>query len=167
VKINLITTVPSVQLSNVGGTNDPRADKPKVDQQPEQNAVVASVRSPSPLSEETKKNLTFATQEVALDGEHTHKLSPSQQARAAIADHPELADLPFGQIVSAIARGEPPPTVASVSQHDEGSALDPVFDEPTIQPATESPAAEDVLTADHLISNVPTNSVTDEPLWSR
>jgi hypothetical protein len=166
VKINPITTVPSVQLSNMGGTNEARAEKPKVNQPPEQNAVVASVRSPSPLSEETKKSLTFAMQEIALNSEHTHKVSPAQQARAAIADHPELADLAFGHIVSAVARGEPLPTVTSESQHDEDSTLDPLLDEPTPHPMIESPVADDLSTADHLIPNVPTNPVTDEVLWA-
>ena len=32
--------------------------------------------------------------------------SPAQAARVAIADRPDLAEQPFGQLVSLIARGE-------------------------------------------------------------
>jgi hypothetical protein len=164
VKINPITTVSSVQLSNVGGTNEVRSGKPKANQPVVQDAAVASVTSPSPLSDETKKSLTFATQEVASHGEHTHKVPPSQQARAAIAANSELAAVPFGQIVSAIARGETLPTVAAESQHDEEPALDPVVDEPTTQPVTEPPAENLDPTADVLISDLPATGLTTDPV---
>ena len=155
-KINPITTVSSVQLWHVGG-NEARSDKPKANQPVVQDALVASFTSLSPLSEATRKTLTFVTQEVASRGEHTHKVPPSQQARAAIADNPELAGLPFGQIVSAIARGEPLPTVASESQHDEDSALDPVLDEPTTQPMNEPPTED-------LDPTVPAMGLTRDPV---
>ena len=84
-----------------------------------------------------------------------HKVPPAQQAREAIAANPELAGLPFGQVVSALARGEPLPTVAAVSQHDEKSVLDPVVDQTATQPVTEPPAEALDPTVDELISDVP------------
>ena len=68
-KISSITTVSPVQLSTVG-TTEARSNKSKADQPVTQDPIAASVTSPSPLSEETKKNLTFATQEVVSQGEH-------------------------------------------------------------------------------------------------
>jgi hypothetical protein len=163
VKINPITTVSPVQLSTVG-TNETRSNKSKADQPIAREPAAAAVASPSLLSEETKKNLTFVTQEVASQGEHTHKVPPAQQAREAIAANPELASLPFGQIVSALARGEPLPTVAAESQHDEESALDPVVDKLTSQPVADPPAEALDPTVDDLISDVPTTGVTTDPL---
>ena len=163
-KINPITNVSSVQLSSVGGTMEARSDKSKAHQPVSQEAVITSVTSPSLLSEETKKSLTFVTQEVASPGQHTHKVPPSQQARAAIAANPELAGLPFGQIVSAIARGEPLSTVAADSLDDEETALEPAVDEPTTQPVTDSPAEDIDPTVDNLVADVPATAPTTDPL---
>ena len=160
-KINPITTVSSVQLANVTGGTAGRSDPPKANQPVPQDTVIASITSPSPLSEGTKKSLTFATQEVGPHGEHTAKVPPSQQARAAIAANPELAGLPFGQIVSAIARGEPLPTVVGESEQEDEPALDPTVDEPTTQPVT----AEDLNpSADELIIDMPLTVPTIDPV---
>jgi hypothetical protein len=158
-KINPVTTISPVQLSNVG-TSEPRSDKSKANLPVAQDAVAASVTSAPPLTEETKKNLTFTTQEIASHSQHIHKVPPAQQAREAIAAHPELAGLPFGQIVSAIARGEPLPSVAAESQHEEEPVQDPAVDETTSQPVTEP--AVDIATVDELISSVPATGPTTD-----
>jgi hypothetical protein len=66
-----------------------------------------SVTFSYPLSAETLKHLTFATQKVAPQDEDAHKTPPAQQARAALAANPDLGDQPFGSLVSRIARGLP------------------------------------------------------------
>jgi len=46
-------------------------------------------------------------------GNPTDKQSPAQAARAAISGQPDLADQPFGKLVSDFARGITPPTVST------------------------------------------------------
>lgn len=47
----------------------------------------------------------------------TTKLPPAQAARAALVDHPELGNQPFGKLVSAFARGMPlPPAPTSAPE---------------------------------------------------
>lgn len=77
--------------------------------------------------------------------------SPAAQARAAIADNPELADAPFGRIVSQIARGETP----VVPPEEESAATDaptPPAPENTSEPpaadAGSPPAADSTANAD-------------------
>jgi hypothetical protein len=60
--------------------------------------------------------------------------SPAAQARAAIADNPDLASVPFGHIVSQIARGETP----VVSSEGEPEAPTP----PAPENVSEPPAAD-------------------------
>lgn len=67
----------------------------------------ASLPSLPPLTSETQAHVAAATQETAPERKYARHVPPSQQARAAILANPALADQPFGQIVSRIARGEP------------------------------------------------------------
>jgi hypothetical protein len=82
------------------------------------------VSSPSLLSAETSKNLTFATQDIA-ESDYIHKTPPAQEARAALSGNPEFGDPPFEAFVSAIARGEALPAV-SPSQPDHEQRREPL-----------------------------------------
>lgn len=45
----------------------------------------------------------------------TNRVPPAQAAREALAAHPDLAGLPFGKLVSALARGLPLPSVTTAA----------------------------------------------------
>jgi hypothetical protein len=57
---------------------------------------------------------------------HAHQ-SPAKAARELLANRPDLADKPFGQIVSKIARGEeivaPPPSEPTESVHPDSETV--------------------------------------------
>lgn len=76
--------------------------------------------------------------------------SPAQQARAAIAEHPELGEMPFGQVVSLIARGQPLP-IAPLPSSSAGEGTDPA---PVV-------SADDSVTA--VVPTVETGGVIDLP----
>jgi hypothetical protein len=72
----------------------------------------------------------------ALQGEDSpgkSAQSPAHRARAAIEANPALADLPFGQIVSRLARGLELPTV---------QAADPAVTEDPTAPADQTPPSD-------------------------
>jgi hypothetical protein len=171
VKINPTTTVSPAYVSNMVGANASSSDKPKAAHPVAHDSVVVTLTSVSPLSDETKKNLTFTAQEFASHSEHTHKIPPAQQARAALVADPSLAALPFGAIVSAIARGEPLPIAAPLLEPAVEPAPDPVEEELPTQPV-DAPLPEDVgpttvdLTPTEPASGLATDPVIDQLLGS-
>lgn len=163
-KINPPTTAFPVQPSKLRGIEEsPSAKQTLPAQSTPKEAVVASVTSPSPLSAETKKDLALATQEIGSNSEHIHKTPPAQQARAALAANPELGDLPFGALVSAIARGEPLPTPVSSSQSNEDPAPPPVTDEPIDTPPVDLTGEDQSPTTGELIDEL-ANALVSDPL---
>src|SRR3569832_1031092 len=94
-------------LSGQSAAENPTPTQPSSAALTASNAVQGgSVTFSPPLSPEMKALLASATQEIGPHGHNTDKLPPAQQARAAILANPELAHLPFGAVVSRIARGE-------------------------------------------------------------
>lgn len=162
-KINPLATAFPVQPSRLHRIEESSSAKQTLPtQSTPKEAVVASVTSPSPLSAEAKKDLALATQETASNSEHIHKTPPAQQARAALAANLGLGDLPFGALVSAIARGEPLPTVSS-SQSNEEPAPPPVTDEPTDTPPVDLTSADQSPTTGELIDEL-ANALVSDPL---
>ena len=168
-KINPISIaeVSRAQLFDARAVDNSSPPKPTP---PAQSAAVTSpsVTSLSPLSAETRKDLTFAMQQISPHDEHTHKIPPAQQARAALADNPDLGNRPFGAIVSRIARGEPLPTSDSSSQPNE-PVPSPVSDEltnvPPDDPVIEDQAPTGVDLLIEVLANPPENNpVIEEAL---
>ena len=158
-KVNPITTALPTQVSKLRGIEESLSAKPTATaHSASQETTIASVTSPSPLSTETKKNLAFATQEIASPSDHTHKIPPAKQARAALANNPELEALPFGALVSALARGVPLPTPVSSSQPNEDPTPPPVTDELTDTPPADSAAEDQSPTAHDIIVDEPANA---------
>jgi hypothetical protein len=69
---------------------------------------------PAPLSYETNPgagvNPELKPSQSLQEVNEKSQSTPAFEARKALADHPELADIPFGQVVSLLARGLPLPT---------------------------------------------------------
>ena len=136
--------------------------KPSSAAQPAVNAMErASVTFSSPLSPKMKALLTNATQEIEPQGGNAGKIPPAQQARAAILANPELADQPFGALVSRIARGE---SLEFNSTPDaDTETTDDVVEVPQeplpVPPATDNPSPEVPV----VIADGPTNSLAVEP----
>jgi hypothetical protein len=165
VKVNPLTTAFPVQPSKLRGIEEAPSDKQTLAAySAPQEVAVASVTSPSPLSAETKKDLALATQEIASNSEHTHKTPPAQQARAALADNPELGALPFGALVSAIARGEPLPTPVSSWQSNEEPEPPLVTDELTDTPPTDLAAGDQSPTTGELIVDELASALVSDPI---
>jgi hypothetical protein len=135
--------------------------KPSSAAQPTLNTVErASVMFHPLLSSETKAHLTATTQEIGPHGRSGDKIPPAQQARAAILDNPELADQPFGALVSRIARGEPlqfnstPPSDTATTADPASVPQGPI----PVQTATENPAPE----APIVVAEASTSSLVGE-----
>lgn len=82
----------------------------------------SSVRANPPvfstLSPETNWSLVEATQREPSSSEHAGK-STAHAARALIEERPDLAGLPFGKVVSMLARGLTPPAGSTPPAADE------------------------------------------------
>jgi hypothetical protein len=159
--VSPISTVLPLHPPKTRGIEDALSDKPAAVGQPApQGPRISSVISPALLSAETKKHLTFAVQDIASESEHAHKTPPAQEARAALAANPELGDLPFGALVSAIARGEPLPGPASSSNPEEDTTAPPVVDELATQSPDPNLVPDETATAMDLIGDELANPST-------
>lgn len=88
----------------------------------------ADVRATPPvlstLSSETNWRLTQMMQADDVAAEHAGK-SPAQAARALIDERPDLADRPFGRVVSMLARGQTVPAATSAPPAEETADVVP------------------------------------------
>lgn len=96
-----------------------------------------------------------AKQLVETTGTGKSGNSPAHQARAAVAAHPELAGLPFGQVVKAVNHGTLDSLVTPPApETGEGEAVDPLATEGQADPAgivaseDETPAVTDDMAPD-------------------
>jgi len=89
--------------------------------------------------------------------------SPAHQARGAIELHPELADLPFGQVVKAINHGTLESLIAPVEEPVADATLAP---EGTEQPAPATDAPEAAVTDDAftgVVDEIVADAEADDP----
>ena len=105
-------------------------------------APVAPISSPPTLSPGTL-GAAIEAQSPGRSGE-----TPAARARALIAEHPELAEQPFGQIVSRLARGLEIPLPADEPEQAEEPAPAVADEDPTVAPiSAEDQAALEIFSS--------------------
>jgi hypothetical protein len=129
VKVDSIATFLVAHQPKGRGPDVSLFDKIMADETLARNTPAADFRSSSALSHEPQKTSALGVQAQAhQQGDHEQITPPAEQARSTLADHPALAALPFGKIVSALARGESLPAApdapAAGEQSRSGSAVD-------------------------------------------
>jgi len=100
------------------------------------DAPAAGASSTEPVDIVT---LSPTAQELSAHGNSAN--SPAHRARALLADRPDLADMPFGKIVSGLIHGTLPDAPANDAT-DAGTVGDPpaVVDDPAAAPVGGDPA---------------------------
>jgi hypothetical protein len=128
-------------------TNSADSEPLKPASAPHQSAAAAKPQAASfthPLSNASKWQLTTSTQQVEPAETSVAHTSPAQRARAALQNDPSLRELPFGAVVSAIARGEPLPSSGALSPAQPAEEPSDVPAETPAEPTAVESAADDV-----------------------
>ena len=86
---------------------------------PSTQPLVATAMAPAPHGKSKALPDQAASFTKHLQGD---RQPPSQAARAALSDRPDLASKPFGQIVSLIARHQDLPPAESAAEEPEAPA---------------------------------------------
>lgn len=123
-------TLPNVAAARQLLPPTPPATPPRNERAEAAKTNPADVRAMPPvlpaLSSETNWRLTQMMQADDVTAEHTGK-SPAQAARALIDERPDLADQPFGHVVSMLARGQTVPAAASPPPAEEAADVVPAL----------------------------------------
>jgi hypothetical protein len=98
--------------------------------------IEAPKHSPNPRAGAAEQQSGDASFAKHLDADH---VPPAQAARAALESRPDLADRPFGAIVSLFARHEELPAAADASSTEPTTPTEPTPTEPV---PTDDGAAE-------------------------
>ena len=123
------------------------------------DAPAAGASSTEPVDIVT---LSPTAQELSAHGNSAN--SPAHRARALLADRPDLADMPFGKIVSGLIHGTLPDAPASDAT-DTGTVgdLPAVTDDPAVAPVGGDPApVVDGAVADGADAAAPTGEETPD-----